>query len=792
MGHGRSPSRQPRRLSILPSIPRRAPSRQPKVPQPPPEHPQAPPVQAARAPQPPPEYPQARPVQAAQVPQPPPEHPQAPPVQAARAPQPPPEHPQDPRIQQELVDEAQAQVTTQKTSDNPTVAQDTPLQDGGETAAVPQSTITEIGAASMEREEPTDKAREQLRTIQSVRSEVAAIRTRARQVMDEAETFQEEAERVMAQARNTFAKALALNPEALKSMGVTITTLEEAVRTRRRLRHVTRQQAEEEAEGSRQRATDAVLNAVGTVHSAGSHVSRELEESQRIAATAESLNESSQEDLKHVRSIMSVAETHMRQEARRLLDDPSSGRASPLRETVAPLLPEVEMAPHYPSENESAPEAQPEVAPSLDATVIGPAPGADPPSQPVLDDTPSDHPNLQEIVEETIRGIPGRREQQPVGQDRPQFGSTDDLESALNAFLRSMENVEASPTREEEPEPGQIPSAGLMLDNLDFSREEPVGPESQQPPGGEVTPALSAEDAVEAHDRFSDDLLAQLQESLASASPVDESTGIPPAQSVEDAVGYLESLLGPESQLPPGGEVAPAQSVEDTVGYLESLLGPESQLPPGGEVAPAQSVEDTVGYLESLLGPESQLPPGGEVAPAQSVEDAVRSPESPPTEADERFSDDLLAHLQESLANNSPVDESTGIPPASLMNTPSDRPQVVPSDFIQPGSSEAPRAPDSPPSIPLAESYSGILHIIFTPAADAATLSFFWDVIETVAVGGMVIAQIPLADGSGHEFTLDMGADALVIQQLRARIPGAEIMALGPDRLSIQLAPMAE
>ena len=94
--------------------------------------------------------------------------------------------------------------------------------------------------------------------------------------------------------------------------------------------------------------------------------------------------------------------------------------------------------------------------------------------------------------------------------------------------------------------------------------------------------------------------------------------------------------------------------------------------------------------------------------------------------------------------------------------------------------------------MPLQESYSGTLYIQFTPAADTATLAFFWDVIDSIAGVGKVVAQTPLADGSGHEFTLDMGGDLLAIEQLKKRMPGAEVVALDQDRLRIQLAPMAD
>ena len=88
--------------------------------------------------------------------------------------------------------------------------------------------------------------------------------------------------------------------------------------------------------------------------------------------------------------------------------------------------------------------------------------------------------------------------------------------------------------------------------------------------------------------------------------------------------------------------------------------------------------------------------------------------------------------------------------------------------------------------VPLAESYTGILHIELTPASDPATLSFFWEVVDAVAGVGKVVSQTPTADGS--EFILDLGGDVLVLEQLKDRMPGSEIVAVGPDKLHIMMS----
>ena len=95
----------------------------------------------------------------------------------------------------------------------------------------------------------SDKARDEMEAIQRVRARAAHVRMRAQEAM--------------AEARYTFSKALALNLDALKDLAAMIRKLEEAIRTEGELRQLTRQQAEEEADWARQRATETILGGNG-------------------------------------------------------------------------------------------------------------------------------------------------------------------------------------------------------------------------------------------------------------------------------------------------------------------------------------------------------------------------------------------------------------------------------------------------------------------------------------------------------------------------------------------------
>ncbi len=199
----------------------------------------------------------------------------------------------------------------------------------------PRPAAVESSAGMAELEENTARAREELSSIQGVRREAAEIRRMAQNALDEAETLQREIESVMGQARSMFTKVLALNPEDLRAMAASIKSMNEAIRTERQLQRLTRQQVEREAEGARQKAIQSILASPAAVRKASNQSTRELEEARRVAATAQSLKESSNADLMRAEAIKSEAESRMKEEATRLLDEPWRGYIDPPRESVS-------------------------------------------------------------------------------------------------------------------------------------------------------------------------------------------------------------------------------------------------------------------------------------------------------------------------------------------------------------------------------------------------------------------------------------------------------------------------
>ena len=194
-----------------------------------------------------------------------------------------------------------------------------------------------------------------------------------------------------------------------------------------------------------------------------------------------------------------------------------------------------------------------------------------------------------------------------------------------------------------------------------------------------------------------------------------------------------------------------------------------------------------------------QEPSSQDDGPARSPQSSIPTPppshpqEAPPSQ--EEVGDDHFAGLRDSLAGL-----SSGEEPATAPNAGNDRADVLASPGLPRAATpiEGPNGleahPNSDHSQPLSaeETYSGIIHILVAPG-DEPSLSFFWNVLDSVAGLGKVIdAQTPLPDGSGHEFILDLGTEPLVLQQLQRQVPTAKIVALSPDRIHVQLVGIPE
>ena len=370
-----------------------------------------------------------------------------------------------------------------------------PSDVGGEThlAEATQPASAEIEVAWHEMEQAAESAYEELRAVKGLRAEAVSMRNRAQQVLSDAEAIQDEAERVMAQTQESVSRAAAINPSALGSLATTVSNLAEAIRTERHLRHEACQEAEDEADWARQRATEAILAAVSAVRKVTSYVSREFDEARRTAESAEFIRESSQSDLKRAQAILAEAEALMRQEARRLLAHgrPSSGGPSGEGDRQPRGR-----RPGAQDRSRGKGQAQKSGSDSLSQAEDG---GPDSES--------SDEPlSLQDFHDISTRrprprgrdgpgeGASGSLGQPPALRDRPQIPSLANLETALDEFRRSMSNLEGGPS--------ELADAGGQTSTVEVGMPEPAGGEAQAAEEQDQPRVTALDDLVSALDQF--------------------------------------------------------------------------------------------------------------------------------------------------------------------------------------------------------------------------------------------------------------------------------------------------
>ena len=438
-------------------------------------------------------------------------------------------------------------------------------------------------------------------------------------------------------------------------------------------------------------------------------------------------------------------------------------------------------------------------------------------------------------------GVPTSGEQPQSSQEDLTTASADDLEGALNQFLGDMEPLEMTPVAEDAVEPpGANDGAGIELD-LTGLEEDPSSPESQPAPGllptddlqtalneflgsvekleadfnkGEPLGPLPQEEKGEAWSESTgtmdqppvdgqdqpdngspDDLQAALAEFLATEGKSGASAG-----DEQPGPSMSEGAIKPESHASETKEQGSISQDQPEMGFTDDLQAALNEFLGSVEKpeAPSNSNEEAGSaptsngglFLDTLDLSDGEPDAGESQAVPQDKTPNEVAGGTPTAGGSEHAGDDFLAELQQTLASfqsGSALAESPTIEAPVDLTVP---PQAGSGYKGQGQATVQPQDPNPVQPVPVAESYSGILYIGFTPSSDATALSHFWDIVDAAAGVGKVIAETPLPDGSGDEFTLDLGEDVLVMEQLVKQIPNADIKALGMDRLRIRLAPI--
>lgn len=94
-------------------------------------------------------------------------------------------------------------------------------------------------------------------------------------------------------------------------------------------------------------------------------------------------------------------------------------------------------------------------------------------------------------------------------------------------------------------------------------------------------------------------------------------------------------------------------------------------------------------------------------------------------------------------------------------------------------------APESEPSQPVPDSYSGRIYLMFPASLTQDQLESVWDSLEEVTGSGSISDHRLISRQDGVQFTLELGNKDLVIDRLLKQMPGAGLTPLAGDRLRI-------
>ena len=308
---------------------------------------------------------------------------------------------------------------------------------------------------------------------------------------------------------------------------------------------------------------------------------------------------------------------------------------------------------------------------------------------PAVEEPASPEPPPGPQIEDSAPAVPTGQEPSPESQPGDDFGSPDDLQSALSEFLGSK------------GEQGGAPPAPQMEESA------PAIPTGQEPP-----PESQPADELGS----SDDLQSALSEFLGSmgqqggAPPADEPPPGPPIEESTDEFGSPDDLqsalseflssMGEQGGAPSGDESSPGPQIEESTPAGPTFQEPSPESQPADEIGSADDLQSALSEFLSSMGEQGGAPSGDESSPGPQIEESTPagptfqepSPESQP--ADEIGSaDDLQSALNEFLGS---MGEQGGEPPGDETTEPSSGPEIVDSAPAAPAfqepKSESPQA----------------------------------------------------------------------------------------------------
>ena len=173
--------------------------------------------------------------------------------------------------------------------------------------------------------------------------------------------------------------------------------------------------------------------------------------------------------------------------------------------------------------------------------------------------------------------------------------------------------------------------------------------------------------------------------------------------------------------------------------------------------------------------------------------EAARSAVEQPPQAPVPSAAEELARELESLRQATAPQAPGGAPSITPEAT---APQAAPADQVPPEPPLVIEAVPAPPDVmpaaaappignPPAATYSGRLNLMFPSTLTQDEMGLVWEVLEEVSKGGQILDSRLVSASEGIQFTIQLGPMGIMIEDMVAKLFGAQVSELEADRLKV-------
>ena len=198
---------------------------------------------------------------------------------------------------------------------------------------------------------------------------------------------------------------------------------------------------------------------------------------------------------------------------------------------------------------------------------------------------------------------------------------------------------------------------------------------------------------------------------------------------------------------------------------------------PAGETAeslPGGATQELIRELEALRKPPEPL---GGLAPSAAQEltdelaNSTRFVDAAPQEAPTSIEFEPLGPVVDQDQETPVSGEPPGQAPAEAAG--------------HPGAAALEESPTPSPAGLHDQSYTGRIFLMFSASLSQDSLESVWDFLEEVAGPGSIADMRLISQDAGVQFTLELGAKVLGLDEMRRQAPKAEFVPLADDRLMV-------